>query len=326
MSDLPIITAVICTRDRAHFLEKCIQSLLKQTIDRDKYEVLVIDNGSTDATADVLKQYNGKPILRSIYEPIAGLSRARNTGWKNAKGLYIGYIDDDAVADEKWLESALWCFENLSPTPDGLTGRIYLDWETAEPDWVNEELLFTLAKVDWGDEPFQLKSKNKNISGANCFFLKSRLSSLGGFEERLGRKKTSLLSGEETQLQLRIESIGGIIYYHPDIFVWHFIPKERAKPIWFYRRYYWGGRSDYIMGKTLKSKGLLHDIKIEGVSKGNRREQVERVMRNFRCSLGSSSAKEAIYGRIYMSYVFGRIVSLFRWHFQRLFNFFHAGK
>jgi len=316
MSDLPIITAVVCTRDRAHFLEKCIQSLLKQTIDRDKYEVLVIDNGSTDSTADVLKRYDEESIIRSVYEPIPGLSRARNTGWKNAKGLYIGYIDDDAVADEKWLESALWCFENLSPIPDGLAGAIHLDWETVEPDWINEDLKLPLGKVDWGDQPFQL-SLQHSIVGANCFFSKQCLSSLGGFDERLGRIRGSLLSGEEIQLQRRIESAGGIIYYHPDVSIWHFVPKERTRPIWFYRRYYWGGVSDYVMEKTLNSKGRLHDMKTGEAFNSNRKEQITRVIRNSRHSLGLfSSKKERIYGRIYMSYVLGWFAGLFRWHGQ----------
>lgn len=74
MPDLPIITAVICTRDNADFLEKCIQSLLRQSLDRWKYEILVVDNDSTDATADVLKRYNQETILRSVYEPVIGLS------------------------------------------------------------------------------------------------------------------------------------------------------------------------------------------------------------------------------------------------------------
>lgn len=327
MSDLPIITAVVCTRDRAHFLEKCIKSLFKQSLNRDKYEILVIDNGSTDSTADVLKRYDEEPILRSFYEPVVGLSRARNTGWKNARGLYIGYVDDDAVAGEKWLESALWCFENLSPTPDGLAGAIHLDWETFEPDWISEELKLPLGKVDWGEQPFQL-SLQHSIVGANCFFSKQCLSSLGGFDERLGRIRGSLLSGEEIQLQRRIESTDGIIYYHPDVSIWHFVPKERTRPIWFYRRYYWGGISDYIMEKGLINQNRQDNGKEkEGIKSDQRINQLSRLAKNAYHSIGLFSSKnDAIHGRIYMSYVFGWFAGLFRWHLQKLFNLFHAGK
>ena len=147
MLGLPIIAAVICTRDKAHFLDKCIKNLLEQSLDREKYEILVVDNGSTDTTGDIIKSFADEAVIRSVYEPVVGLSRARNTGWKNAKGQYVGYIDDDAIAGEKWLESALWCFENLCPIPDWVGGPINLEWETTSPDWINEELSVPLGKV-----------------------------------------------------------------------------------------------------------------------------------------------------------------------------------
>ncbi len=318
MSDLPIITAVICTRDKAHFLDKCIKSLLEQSLDREKYEILVVDNGSTDTTGDIIKFFADEAVIRSIYEPVVGLSRARNTGWKNAKGQYVGYLDDDAVAGARWLESALWCFENFSPIPDWVGGPINLDWETTSPDWINEELNVPLGKVYWGNEPCRLRN-DQRLGGGNSFFPKIRLKELGGFEERLGRKHVSLLSGEETQLQKRIEAEGGFLYYHPGVCIKHFVSAERTKPSWFYRRYYWGGVSDYIMGKTLNSKSSQNDIHTEGRSNRNRRkEQISRVVRNSRHSLGLfSSRKERIYGRIYMSYVFGWFAGLFRWYGQR---------
>lgn len=317
MSDLPIITAVICTRNNAHFLNRCIKSLLRQSLDREKYEILVVDNGSTDATENVLRRYNQEPILRSVYEPVAGLSRARNTGWREARGSYVGYIDDDAVAEVRWLESALWCFENFSPMPDWVGGPINLDWETTSPDWINEELSVPLGKVYWGDKPCRL-TNDQRLGGGNSFFPKTRLKELGGFEEGLGRKHGSLLSGEETQLQKRIEAKGGFLYYHPGVCIRHFVSAERTKPSWFYRRYYWGGISDYIMGKTLNSKSVVNANQTGALSKMNRKEQIVRVVRNSMHSLGLfSSKKETIYGRIYMSYVFGWFAGLFRWHGQR---------
>jgi glycosyltransferase involved in cell wall biosynthesis len=316
MSDLPIITAVICTRDCADFLDKCIQSLLRQSIDPSKYEILVVDNGSTDSTGDILKYFEDEQVIRSVYEPVIGLSRARNTGWKNAKGQYVGYIDDDAVAEVGWLESALWCFENLSPVPDWVGGPINLYWETKSPDWLNEELSVPLGKVYWGDEPCRL-TKDQRLGGGNSFFPKARLKELRGFDERLGRKHGSLLSGEETQLQKRIEAEGGFLYYHPGVCIRHFVSSERTKPLWFYRRYYWGGVSDYIMGKTLNSKGRVNDTQIVTVSKMNKKDQIKRAMRNSWRSLGMSSAKEAIYGRIYVSYVLGWFAGLFFWHRHR---------
>jgi glucosyl-dolichyl phosphate glucuronosyltransferase len=325
MSGLPIITAVICTRNKASFLDICIQSLLRQSLDRVRYEILVIDNGSTDATADVIKRYNQEDVVRSVYEPVVGLSRARNTGCENARGDYVGYIDDDAIAEKGWLESALWCFDNVYPMPDWVGGPISLNWETTSPYWINEELSVPLGKVYWGDEPCRL-THDQRLGGGNSFFPVRRLKELGGFEERLGRKHGFLLSGEETELQKRIESNGGFLYYHPDVSIRHFVPRERTKASWFYRRYYWGGISDYVMGKTLHMKRGCHDITTSESNNSHRREQVVRLVQNAWASLGLSSERKIIYGRIYISYVFGWFAGLFRWHFQKLPKLFPTGK
>ncbi|NQT02512.1 MAG: glycosyltransferase family 2 protein [Planctomycetes bacterium] len=268
MSGLPIITAVICTRDRAHFLDKCIKSLLEQSLDREKYEILVIDNGSTDTTGDIIKCFADEAVIRSVYEPVIGLSRARNTGWQNAKGQYVGYIDDDAVAEEGWLESALWCFENLSPMPDWVGGPINLDWESTSPDWINQELSVSLGKVYWGDERSRLRN-DQRLGGGNSFFPKSRLKELDGFDERLGRKGKTFLSNEETHIQRRIEAQGGSLYYHPGVCIRHFVPTERITPQWFYKRYYWGGISDYIMFKTFNFKDPNNDMQKRGIFRAN---------------------------------------------------------
>ncbi|MCX5840401.1 MAG: glycosyltransferase family A protein [Deltaproteobacteria bacterium] len=73
------MTAIICTRNRAVLLDSCIRSVLSQTLPRQQYEILVVDNNSTDDTAAVCAAYAGQGI-RSIVEPVVGLSRARNTG------------------------------------------------------------------------------------------------------------------------------------------------------------------------------------------------------------------------------------------------------
>ena len=307
MLDSPIITAVICTRNNAHFLDKCIKSLLRQSLDREKYEILVVDNGSTDETANILRRYNQEPILRSVYEPVIGLSRARNTGWREASGLYVGYIDDDAIAEEGWLESALWCFENLSPMPDWVGGTIELEWETEPSIWMNEELCGPLGRVTWGNEPF-IMNPDQHLGGGNSFFRKTYLEDLGGFNERLGRKANLLLSNEEVHLRRRIASVGGTVYYHPGVCIRHFVPAERVEPKWFYRRYFWEGISDRIMERSLAEEGCSVPDAGEQTSSVQigRAAQIRRLMKNSWHALGLFSGRaDIVRGRIYMSYVFG---------------------
>jgi len=203
------ITAVICTRNRAEFLDKCLKSLLVQSLSRDCFEILVVNNGSTDATGDVLGRYADDQGIRIIDEPIVGLSRARNTAWQEARGKFVGYIDDDAVADSIWLESALGSFCGVSPVPDWVGGPIELEWEEPNPGWITEELAVPLGLVHWGNTPRMIRFPQR-LGGGNSFFTRDRLRQLGGFDERLGRGGAGLLSGEETQLQLRFEAADGV--------------------------------------------------------------------------------------------------------------------
>lgn len=321
MVSRPEITAVVCTYNRDKYLRKCLLSLVNQSLDAARYEIIVVDNASTDSTKKVCDEFTGHADFRYIYEPVQGLSKARNTGWSSAKSSYIGYLDDDAVADVQWLEKALWSFNNLLPGPDGLTGPISLDCETELPDWLEGEFQVTLGKVDWGKDCFPVNYDNEKIVGANCFFKKEILSHLGGFNEDLGRKKKLLLSGEETQLQKKIEDSGGVIWYHPDVSVNHFVPTERTSPAWFYKRYYWGGISDYIMAKSADYDVIVEPVdtgKKTASSRGESRQnkrfgQVRRLLTNIWYSTGIfSSADKVITSRIYMSYVAGWCVASFR--------------
>lgn len=309
----PVITAVICTRNRADFLRKCIESLLNQTANRDEYEILVVDNGSNDTTSQLLAQYVNTTALRSVYEPVAGLSKARNTGWQHAYGQYVGYIDDDATVDSKWVESVRWVIDKVNPVPDWIGGPIYLDWEEIGPDWIDDELKIPLGYVHWGDTPRRLTNLER-LGGGNSVYPKEILEKIGGFDERLGRGANSLLSGEETQLQKRVEASGGYLFYHPGISIYHFVSKERIRPKWFYRRYYWGGISDCFMGKTLAAQ----NDEAHGVIVDPFHEQMYRVVKNAFFSLGIfSTTTQTVHARVYLSYVLGRISGVFRWHFRK---------
>jgi len=320
MVNIPDISVIICTYNRADIIGEAIQSVLNQDLERDLFEVLVVNNASTDNTSDILKEFEYDQSIRWIYESNPGLSKARNSGWRNAKGRYIAYIDDDAKADVQWLRQALFCFEKIVPTPDGLTGPIYLNCKESLPDWLEGELQLPLGKLDWGTQPFKINCQKHKIVGANCFFQKSTLERLGGFNEDLGRKKKLLLSGEEVLLQKKIEDAGGSIWYHPGISVGHFVPKDRLTPAWFYKRYYWGGVSDVIMSKALFSKQKVGDrnhiednVDYYEVLNNSRFKQIKRLSSNLVNSLGLfSSKKKTICARIYMSYVWGYCMGVLR--------------
>lgn len=314
MTDLPVISGVICTHNRDRFLERCIASLLKQSLASEIYEIVVVDNGSTDTTKTICNRFLHHPNFRYVFEPVLGLSSARNTGWQNARGRYVGYLDDDAVADETWFEKALWSFEKVKPSPDWVGGPIELEWEVESPAWITREHWVTLGYVNWGDKERFLGEPGERLGGGNSFYPRSLLEKMQGFDTRLGRKKNLLLSGEETQFQHRLKAMGGKLYYHPGIRIFHFVPRERTMPAFFYRRYYWGGITDYLMSKTLQGLTFEHIAQ-----PGENGSQIGRLLSNSFNALGFfRSESDTLQSRIYLSYVIGHLVAVIKYGWRRL--------
>lgn len=240
------ISAVICTYNRANVLPAAIESLVQQNLAPSDYEILVVDNASTDATASIVQEgFRHVPHLRYLYEPRLGLSQARNTGWQAAQGQYVAYIDDDAIADRFWLCTIIQTFETLHPCPGCITGKILPIWEIPRPGWLTDRYLLRLSVQDWSSTPRFLKS-DEWIVGANMAFPRAILLASGGFSTSLGRIGKRLLCQEETELRERLEQAGHAAYYHPEILVHHRIPAHRLCPEWFYQAYFWAGVSNAI--------------------------------------------------------------------------------
>src|SRR5436309_3772833 len=116
MAPAPKISVIICTFNRVKQLGDAIGSLLNQALDKSQYEIVVVNNASTDGTAGLIKSIQSlhvQPEILLIPEPRQGLGYARNTGFKHARGTYTAFIDDDCLATKDWLQSLLDCFENV---------------------------------------------------------------------------------------------------------------------------------------------------------------------------------------------------------------------
>ncbi len=306
----PTISVIVCTHNREDFLRPCLNSLYQQTLSQEQYEVLVVDNVSTDGTEAVCQAYKIHENFKYIFESIPGLSQARNTGWQHGQGRYIAFIDDDATALSDWLEKILVSFQGTDPEPDWVGGPVNLVWEKEPPAWLTREYFSALGWVDWGTEARLLDPRTEWLVGCNCILKRATLEKFNGFDTRLGRKKDLLLSGEEVQLHHRIQAAGGSFYYHPGVKVNHHVAAFRVKPTYFYRRYYWGGVTDYIMAKTLR------DVPAQYMAKQPEQSQLTRLITNiFRCSGLFSSYDTAVASRIYMAYVIGwlRAAVKFSW-------------
>jgi GT2 family glycosyltransferase len=248
----PRISAVVCSHNRAAAARDALDSLAAQTLDPHAYEVLAVDSGSTDGTADLFTvMARAAPNLRALHEPRPGSARARNRGWRAARGVYVAYLDDDAVAAPDWLERMLDAFEQTTPRPGCVGGRVAPIWEASRPPWLSDRLALALSLLDWSDQPGWLPPE-RWIVGCNMAMPRRALEWIGGFHEALGRGPGSLLSHDESLQRAQLDEIGERCWYDPRILVWHRISAARLTRSWFLRRTFWNGVS------TARMEQLLH--------------------------------------------------------------------
>ena len=256
------ISAIICTHNRAGYLSKALQSLVNQSLPKEQFEILVVDNKSTDNTRQVVcEEFAFVPNLRYFYEPIIGLSQARNTGWCNASGEYVAYLDDDAIACPQWLEKILDAFSKVVPQPGGVGGKVEPIWEVPRPDWLPDPLLPYLTIVDWSEVPTTLDDW-RYIAGANMAYPKLLLEAIGGFQAELGRQGNQLQSSDEICVRDWIRSRGYKIYYDPEIAVKHHVPASRLTQVWFIQRLYWQGISDAYLLRYQESPSVFKRLSL----------------------------------------------------------------
>lgn len=250
------ISAVICTHNGGKYLNRAIESLIDQSLPKELYEIIVVDNRSTDNTKAIVESLFGKAQnLRYCYESRIGLSHARNRGIEEAKGEIIVYMDDDAYACRDFLLKYVEAYENVSPKPDAAGGKILLDWEVPKPAWFPDSMQRCLTYIDYSQEPRFLDFRKYEYPfGANMSFLKETLIRLGGFDVNLGRVGKRLLSNEEKELFFKMHERGLKVYYLPEAGVHHAVTKQRVSKDFLFKRQYWQGISDVVWYYTHASK------------------------------------------------------------------------
>jgi glycosyltransferase involved in cell wall biosynthesis len=262
------LTVTIQTYNHAGVLAETLESLRALRCSKNiDYEILVVNNNSTDHTSEVIRSYANilAPRLRSVFEPRQGLSHARNRALHEARGEIVCFIDDDVKVDPGWLQAVSTAFIKYSASVVG--GRSYLIYPTCRPAWLHPKRESLLSRVDYGTRT--LVNTDKELFGLNFSVLRRIALDVGGFDTNLGRCGKSLISGEEKALLERIQQSGGIIVYEPQAFVGHRVSKKRLSKWWFLKRCYFHGvtsiRIGMLRGKTPKlAQYLEHAIRCWG--------------------------------------------------------------
>lgn len=235
---------VVCTRNRAGRLIECLDALAEQAGAGD-HEVVVVDNGSTDATDGLLRAWAAAdPVRRRrLGEPVAGLSRARNRGVAAARGDVVLFIDDDALAPRGWVAAHLAAYAR-NPGVVGVGGPVALRWPDGRPGWLAPRLEHWFSALDHGDDAIATWPTPHGPYGTNMSIRRTTLDQVGGFDPRLGRRGRSLVSSEEGDLFARVRAAGGTVAYEPAALVLHGVTPDRLTRRWVLRRGWAQGRTN----------------------------------------------------------------------------------
>jgi glycosyltransferase involved in cell wall biosynthesis len=239
------LSIVICSYNRANYIYSALESLRKQEIDKNLFEIIVVDNNSTDNTLEIVKKFETEnPDLNFIYttEQNQGLSFARNKGIETAKGEIIVFIDDDAVAREDFAKNLLSHFGKYTEYA-AVGGKVIPIFETGEePAWMSKYLERLVSKVDYGDTIQDFTTKYP--VGCNMAFRKSVFEKIGTFNTSLN------LRSDDKYIFRKIFKAKLRVLYAPDVFVRHHIEKERTTDAFLIRLSRLNGRSERIRVKT----------------------------------------------------------------------------
>lgn len=225
----PLVSFIICTYNRAGYLDDTLQSLL-QTDYASPYEFLVVDNNSTDNTHEVVEAYQNNihlqgATLRYVKEHSRGLSHARNRAIKEARADHLVFFDDDIIATPTLIPA--WCsFFEEHPIAVAAGGKIHVQFDAPRPEWMPHFLLPLLGHHDLGNKQRKYPA-NKYPFGGNMGFRKSVFDETGLFNTDLGRKGKELNAAEEKELFQRIREHSGTIMYLPEAFLYHRVDSGR---------------------------------------------------------------------------------------------------
>jgi glycosyltransferase involved in cell wall biosynthesis len=256
------ISAVVCTYNRRGPVIEAIESLLSQDLPRSAYEIIVVDNASTDGTEGVIREKFGSvENLRIVHEPRQGIAIARNRGARESRSNIAAYLDDDAIAPPDYLRRFVELFAELEPVPAVIGGEMAPIFGAPRPEWLtNEVLRWASSWLGWSTEPRYLAADGTEwLCETNSAYRVDALMTAGGFPENLGRVGESLLSSEG-HVNIVLHHAGFPTYFDPSIVVSHHVPAERMTRTWFRRRAFWQGVSCVVVRDYLESRGIREAI------------------------------------------------------------------
>lgn len=252
-----VVSLLVCTYNRGSLLGRTLASLLDQRFGWGEFEVIVVDNASTDDTRLVAEEYCKRDArVRYIYEARLGVAIARNTGARAARSPYIAYFDDDLIAAPDCLHNLISPFFQVHPPPAAVMGRVELEWEGKRPAWFPRSYETLLSAFDQGKEA-RFMTPDEYLITMNVAFEREAFLAAGGIREDLSRKGRMLICSGDNEVFTRYMKDGLSIYYEPDALIWHYVPRARQTRQWLHKRLFGEGASQVLVDYAVSRRRPL---------------------------------------------------------------------
>jgi glycosyltransferase involved in cell wall biosynthesis len=231
------LSIIICSYNRASYISDALTSLYVQSSGLDNFEVIFVDNNSTDNTKEVYAQWrqtNTNGQFTFISEMQQGASFARNTGAAIAKGEWVCFMDDDAVATTDYVKNIIKHIQD-QPFIVGFGGRIIPKYIPGEPKWMSYYVSSLVGNFDYAPTACAFENGKYPLE-SNMIVKKSVYDQIGGFNVNLpGVVGTLRIGGEGKELFYKIIALGHTIYYDPSICVHHVVEVKKLTSEYMYR-------------------------------------------------------------------------------------------
>lgn len=220
------ISLVICTYNRCQYLPEALESIRAQIILPAKFELIIIDNNSTDDTNKIARHFiasNPQLNAKYFFEENKGLSYARNRGIQESQSTIINYVDDDAILSEGYLQEMLDFFKT-HPNAAGAGGKVIPKYEGGnEPEWMSKYLNGFIGKIDFGSSVKLFSKQMKYPVGCNMAYKKEILQKAGGFNNALQFRS------DDKYIFNQVKKYSDQVYFLPGAWLYHNIDAHRLE-------------------------------------------------------------------------------------------------
>jgi len=238
------ISIIVCTYNRCERLRNVLRDIRSLTPPRHGgYEVVVVDNNSTDQTRAVVEaaMKGSQAVVRYGFEGRQGKSHALNRGVQLATGAVLAFTDDDVEIERTWLVEIERAFTSYPCI--GVGGRIVPMWSQGKPSWYVEQgpcaLMAAIVRLNLGEDACEMKAPP---FGANMAFRREAFERFGPFRTDLGPNPRDMVRGEDTEFGRRVLAAGEQVMYIPTMVVRHPVEEQRATKAYFRTWYFGYGR------------------------------------------------------------------------------------